>query len=88
MRENHDRRTFSYRIWVPIEAPCGCRLIRYLIPIGYLINSCTLCFIRQVAILWYSGAAFGPRIPPFFGCQTRKISVTNQHEVSGCIPNI
>ena len=32
----------------------------------------------QVAILWYSGATFGPRNPPVFGCQTRKLSTTNQ----------
>ena len=32
----------------------------------------------QEAILWYSGAAFGPRTPPFFGCQTRNLSATNQ----------
>ena len=32
----------------------------------------------QEAILWYSGAAFGPRPPPFFGCQTRNLSATSQ----------
>ena len=28
----------------------------------------------QVAFLWYPGAAFGSRTPPFFVCQTRKLS--------------
>ena len=32
----------------------------------------------QAAILCYSGAVFGPRTPPFFGWQTRKLSATNQ----------
>ena len=32
----------------------------------------------QVAILWYPGASFGSRTPPIFGCQTRKLSATNQ----------
>ena len=29
-------------------------------------------------ILWYPGASFGSRTPPIFGCQTRKLSATNQ----------
>ena len=33
---------------------------------------------RAAAILWHSGDAFGPRTPPFFGCQTRKLSATNK----------
>ena len=32
----------------------------------------------QVAILWYSGAALGPRTPPFYDWQTRNLSPTNQ----------
>ena len=32
----------------------------------------------QVAILWYAGTAFGSRTLPFFGCQTRNLSATNQ----------
>ena len=32
----------------------------------------------QVATLWYSGAASGPRTPPIFGCQTRNLFATNQ----------
>ena len=32
----------------------------------------------QVTILWYPGASFGSRTPPIFGCQTRKLSATNQ----------
>ena len=46
-------------VWVPTEAPRGCRLIMSLILIGYLVNSSQLCFIIQVAILWYPGASFG-----------------------------
>ena len=49
-----------------------------LILIGYLFNSCYLCFIIEVVILFYSRAAFGPRPPPLFGWQTRKLSATNQ----------
>ena len=29
-------------------------------------------------ILWCPGASFGSRTPPIFGCQTRKLSATNQ----------
>ena len=32
----------------------------------------------QVAILYYSGAVFGPRASPFFVWQTGKLSATNQ----------
>ena len=32
----------------------------------------------QVAILWYPGAAFGSRTPPFFGWKTSNVSTTNQ----------
>ena len=76
--EKHDRPTSFQRVWVPTEVPCGCRLIRYLILISYLVNSRYLCFTMQVAILCYPGAAFGWMTPPYFGCQPRTLSETNQ----------
>ena len=76
--ETHDRPTSSQRAWVPTEALRDCRLSRYLILISYLVNSRYLCFIKQVAILCYPGAAFGWMTPPYFGCQPRTLSATNQ----------
>ena len=40
----------------------------------------------QLAILWYSGAAFGPRTPPFAKLETFPQLISN--EVSDRIPNI
>ena len=74
----HDRPTFSWRVWIPTEAPRDFRLISYLILIGYLINRSELCLMMQVAISLYPGASFGSWTPPIFGCQIRKLSATNQ----------
>ena len=76
--EKHYRLTFSWRIWIPTDAHRGCCLISYLILIDYLINSSKLWFTLQIAILLYLGAAFGPRAPPLFSFQTRKLFATNQ----------